>query len=241
LPIQEDVPATGDVSEQPYLTTALQATKGRLAALSASLAFILAITESATGFVTRLGVQNGAAWFRVAAAFVCCVGMGVYVRETIRIRRRGSPRPISVFLGADSFGEKDHSRFFGRETEIDVISRRLVDPRLNYLILYGESGSGKTSLIRAGLIPLLTVENEFVPVYVRLFERPEQSTADVLARLALPKKSPEHNSETASHTPTLTNLMDAARSATGKTIILFFDQFEEFFTLSASELEKQNF
>ena len=43
--------------------------------------------------------------------------------------------------------------FFGRETEIDDLLRRLRSTR--FLAVVGTSGSGKSSLVRSGLIPSL--------------------------------------------------------------------------------------
>jgi len=57
------------------------------------------------------------------------------------------------YLGLDAFREADHVRFFGRRLLIDELVQRLGDQRL--LAVVGPSGSGKSSLVLAGLIPAL--------------------------------------------------------------------------------------
>src|SRR5262249_3774618 len=43
--------------------------------------------------------------------------------------------------------------FFGREDQVDVLAARLA--RSRFLAVLGSSGSGKSSLVRAGLLPAL--------------------------------------------------------------------------------------
>jgi hypothetical protein len=63
----------------------------------------------------------------------------------------------SPYRGLDAFGEADAGLFFGRDTEIHDVLGRLADcadgPGL--LVLSGVSGAGKTSLLQAGVLPLL--------------------------------------------------------------------------------------
>jgi hypothetical protein len=55
------------------------------------------------------------------------------------------------WLGLESFGESTRSYFFGRDAEAAELLQRLrVHP---LLVLYGRSGLGKTSLLRARLVP----------------------------------------------------------------------------------------
>jgi len=61
--------------------------------------------------------------------------------------------PKNPWLGLASYTEQDKERFFGREREIaDVL--RLID-RDALTVVFGRSGLGKTSLLRAGVIPQL--------------------------------------------------------------------------------------
>lgn len=63
------------------------------------------------------------------------------------------------WLGLESYQTKDSDRFFGREEDITVISNAI---RQNYCtVIYGRSGTGKTSLINAGLAPNLATDHFF--------------------------------------------------------------------------------
>jgi WD40 repeat protein len=59
------------------------------------------------------------------------------------------------YRGLESFDE-EHSRFFfGREGLIEQLSERISAPKQPLTVVLGRSGSGKSSLVKAGLIPCL--------------------------------------------------------------------------------------
>ncbi|HEX5591282.1 MAG TPA: BTAD domain-containing putative transcriptional regulator, partial [Candidatus Limnocylindrales bacterium] len=67
------------------------------------------------------------------------------------------PAPRNPFKGLRSFGEADHADFFGREGLVRHLLGRIeaVSRRHRLLVLVGPSGSGKSSVVRAGLVPAL--------------------------------------------------------------------------------------
>jgi hypothetical protein len=67
--------------------------------------------------------------------------------------------------GLAAFREADREFFKGREAVIDDLARLVL--RAPVTVLFGVSGLGKTSLLRAGLFPVLR-QNGLLPVYVRL-------------------------------------------------------------------------
>ena len=69
--------------------------------------------------------------------------------------------PRSPFKGLSAFGDGDEDRrfFFGRERESEVVAANLMASRLT--VLYGPSGVGKSSLLRAGVAQRL---RSLVPV-----------------------------------------------------------------------------
>jgi hypothetical protein len=79
----------------------------------------------------------------------------------------------------DYFEPQDADLFFGREREIHDLERKFHAARL--LILYGESGTGKTSLILAGLLPRLAPAS-YVPIYVRALQEPARAIKEALVR-----------------------------------------------------------
>ena len=62
----------------------------------------------------------------------------------------GSPYP-----GLRPFDVTEAAIFFGRGREIDALITRLRDPAQRFLAVIGASGTGKSSLVRAGLLPRL--------------------------------------------------------------------------------------
>jgi DNA-binding SARP family transcriptional activator len=57
------------------------------------------------------------------------------------------------YKGVDAFGEGDADNFFGRDELVQEILERMADA--SFLTVVGPSGSGKSSVIRAGLVPAL--------------------------------------------------------------------------------------
>ena len=60
------------------------------------------------------------------------------------------------FPGLRPFAYQDHEFFFGRQDQIYALYR-LID-RFRFIAVVGSSGSGKSSLVRAGLLPLIDLE-----------------------------------------------------------------------------------
>jgi hypothetical protein len=80
------------------------------------------------------------------------------------IGQRAIPKPEvppPPYRGLRTFAELDSAFFFGREKETEDILRLLrTDP---FLALIGPSGSGKSSLVNAGVIPFLKKSQSFGP------------------------------------------------------------------------------
>jgi hypothetical protein len=65
----------------------------------------------------------------------------------------GVTLPARPYPGLRPFGKDEWPIFFGREQMADEVVSRLVHQRL--LVVHGDSGCGKSSLIRAGVLPRL--------------------------------------------------------------------------------------
>ncbi len=70
--------------------------------------------------------------------------------------RQSFVSPERPFAGLRPFVYEDHNFFFGREEQTYALYR-LIDRNL-FIAIVGSSGSGKSSLVRAGLLPLLDEE-----------------------------------------------------------------------------------
>lgn len=65
------------------------------------------------------------------------------------------PWPPQPYKGLNYYGPEDMPIFAGRELDIDLCARLLSSPATRILILHGSTGCGKSSFLRAGLIPFL--------------------------------------------------------------------------------------
>ena len=81
----------------------------------------------------------------------------------------------NTFLGLQPYTEADAYRFKGRTDESQELFRLIV--RNDYTVCYAESGEGKTSLLNAGVFPLLR-ENMFFPIEITFTSDDYQRTPD---------------------------------------------------------------
>ena len=61
----------------------------------------------------------------------------------------------SPFKGLESFSEADKHLFYGRDRVVAALRKKADDPACRLLVVAGASGTGKSSVIKAGLLPLL--------------------------------------------------------------------------------------
>ncbi|MDW3221812.1 MAG: hypothetical protein R8G34_02815 [Paracoccaceae bacterium] len=127
------------------------------------------------------------------------------------------------FQFLDYFKEKDSAKFAGREQEITDIVEQITRARTT--ILYGKSGLGKTSLLQAGVLPEMR-KRRFTPIYVRTLQAPlDDFIVTVDHAVADHLTDPDAISEAKGD---LVKGFIALNEAKGP-VVVFFDQFEEFF------------
>jgi len=135
--------------------------------------------------------------------------------------------------GLASFTEQDAAFFHGREIETLELFRLI--RRGAVTLLFGKSGLGKTSLLNAGLFPLLQ-DSGFAPIYVRLDHGEnaaplaDQVQQAVAARLPRPQE------------PTLWESFHRREDETGHRAlpVIVLDQFEEIFTLGRENIPRRS-
>ncbi len=156
------------------------------------------------------------------------------------------------FKGLQYFDEADSDLFFGRELLTARLVNRLREAQFLSVII-GASGSGKSSLVRAGLIPALKRGDALLDG-----TKPPEGSADWQVHVITPTAHPlealatELTRDSESVTAT-TTLMDdlaqdprslalfLARKNPKRHTLLVVDQFEELFTLCRDEFEREAF
>ena len=160
----------------------------------------------------------------------------------------GSPYP-----GLRPFGPEEVAIFFGRGREVDALVARLRDPVPRFLAVVGASGTGKSSVVRAGLMPRLKdgaiKGSQHWPVVLftpgAYGDNPLLALASKLEPMLPTRtvKSPVEIATALAAAPwTLSDYADAvlADLPIETALMLCIDQFEELFTL-AGEKPRQGF
>jgi serine/threonine protein kinase len=170
-------------------------------------------------------------------------------RHVRRLRSDESP-----YAGLKSFQEADAHRFFGRARDVAAAVSRLRDQPL--LGIVGPSGVGKSSFVRAGIVPALKASGEqWSTVVVRPGRNPMAALAYALTPMlttgngaAATTTSPSASADLSLQQATAERLYSepgylgaALRSrarSRGQHILLFVDQFEELYTQVADPRER---
>jgi WD40 repeat protein len=142
-----------------------------------------------------------------------------------------SERPTSPYKGLNAFddSELDALLFFGRERENEIVAANLIASRLT--VLYGPSGVGKSSLLRAAVARSLRAlpEEPLVVVFSRWSEDPAAALADAVREAT--GVAPANGSALAA-------LEDAQN---GRDVYLILDQAEEYFLYHADDGGPESF
>lgn len=150
------------------------------------------------------------------------------------------------YRGLKPFDEKHSPFFFGRDTLIEKLSKRLTKCGCSLTVVLGASGSGKSSLVKAGLIPHLREQNkkQSQQWYVLVPMRPGKFPFIELARAILPIVNP-HLIEQLTQCKDVTDsifdqLADVWNHATPEAkLLLVVDYFEQLKT-TCSSLKLEN-
>ena len=170
------------------------------------------------------------------------------------VRREDAPSlGICPYKGLSHYDEADADLFVGREALTEKLTGRILSSAssttqgmLRFLAVVGASGSGKSSLVRAGLVPALRWNKATGNWTIHVLT----PTADPLAGLAMTLN--QENGSIASAAALMDDFSRDARSLhmfgghevanrTNSRLLLVVDQFEELFTLCRSEEQRAAF
>lgn len=133
----------------------------------------------------------------------------------------------SPFKFLDAFELEDKQHFFGREKEVDQLYDSVNKNRL--VMVYGQSGTGKTSLVQCGLAARFDV-TDWYPIFVRRQDNINQSLEKKLqqaAKLNEPKDT--------------VDMLERINARYLRPVYLIFDQFEELLILGDEKKEQLPF
>ncbi len=153
------------------------------------------------------------------------------------------------YRGLFAFGEDNAANFFGRE----AFTERLLDTvqKQPMTAIIGASGSGKSSVVFAGLVAHLRQNPEWHIINFRPGAHPYQSLAAALTAQLIPNQSKAKHQQAASQLasqlqqqkealiPLLQTLLE--QQPTAKRILIVSDQFEEIYTLCADQQLRRDF
>jgi len=132
----------------------------------------------------------------------------------------------SPFKFLDAYELEDRDVFFGRDKEIQALYEMVFKTPL--ILLYGKSGTGKTSLIQCGLASRFKG-----PDWIPIFIRREEDINRALHRALKPWLQ-----DSTKESLSLAEKIGFITSKYFRPVYLIFDQFEELFTLSEDKSEE---
>jgi hypothetical protein len=145
-----------------------------------------------------------------------------------------APALGNPYLFLQPFGFSDRARFFGRDNEIAELCERVTYRAITFLS--GNSGVGKTSLLKAGLTPAL-LKQKHLPLMISVNNEPLEAS---LKKELLPNIDGMPFLKTISLTEFIRMVTSALPD--GKMLIVLVDDFEEFFNdKEHSESERNAF
>jgi WD40 repeat protein/serine/threonine protein kinase len=155
--------------------------------------------------------------------------------------------PENPYKGLRAFQESDADDFFGRERLIDKLLHRFREDNLSgqFLALIGPSGSGKSSIMKAGLVPKLrqgVVAGSDTWFIVEMIPGayPMEELEAALLRIAInPPASllQQMNEDERGVARAIKRILPAE----GGEVLLVIDQFEEIFTQVEDEQARRHF
>jgi WD40 repeat protein/serine/threonine protein kinase len=152
--------------------------------------------------------------------------------------------PENPYKGLRAFQEADQGDFYGRKKLVEQLLKRLSeDSQLRrFLAVIGPSGSGKSSVVKAGLIPAIRRGSlrESDSWFITQMTPGAQPFQELAAALLKVSRVPLENlTDTLRASPD--GLQKVAAGIAPQGLLLVIDQFEELFTLTASPEERLSF
>jgi hypothetical protein len=138
----------------------------------------------------------------------------------------------SPYKFLDSYSKEDRDIFFGRDKETDELYSRVFESRI--LVVYGTSGTGKSSLINCGLANKFN-DSDWLPITIRRGTNINQSLIECLGRIGLTGISSGKKGQAGNKAVNIVKIIRSIYLDHFKPVYLIFDQFEELFIFGSNQ------
>ena len=168
-----------------------------------------------------------------------------------KLERLDWPEGESPYPGLEWFDEKYAPLFFGRDREVNELVGKLSEPDGRFLIVSGPSGSGKSSLVAAGLWQTLVKDGrlpgsqswKWLRITPAADSRGPFASLAAGLKQAFPKITTHADdvAATLAKEPATFQTCITSHMTSGQELVLFVDQLEELFTQAFPSAEIQSF
>ena len=142
------------------------------------------------------------------------------------------------YRGLQSYDQKDSELFHGRSKLIDKLCAHVTSEEQAFTVILGASGTGKSSLMKAGLLPRLAKDHKYTILEMRVGDSPLTALAQVLpitdGTAVTLQKLKQHSQAFVDIIQKWKNTHPDAK------LLLAIDQFEELITLRKSNSNQEN-
>ncbi len=149
-----------------------------------------------------------------------------FLRQQRQEEHRLSLLPARPYKFLNYYTREDRAIFFGREADCERLHGRLLSSSV--LVVFGKSGVGKTSLLRAGLLSRFQAPQDLV-VTQRMLSEPVGALRQLLGKVLGLSVQDE----------SLASLLVRAEQCVRGAVVVVLDQFEEFFLRCTSAQRAQ--
>ena len=125
------------------------------------------------------------------------------------------------------------SHLKGREEDVDRLYSLCRGSRQVNLV--GESGAGKSALLRSGLVPATNARGEFLPIYLDAWGHdweagPRNALSEAIWNLLSEDNAAELQLSSIPHPGRAIELLERIKPELARTPLLIFDQFDDYQT-----------
>ncbi|ONI89312.1 hypothetical protein ALI144C_05040 [Actinosynnema sp. ALI-1.44] len=208
-----------------------------------SLAELSRLVHYSKGYLSNIEHGRKPATAELACRLDAALDTGGMFAELIA----AAAAPVCPYRGLAAFETEDADWFFGRQQTTATLAGRLGESVRSALplVVFGASGAGKSSVLRAGLVPALAsgaVPVPGSPDWPVLVATPTAHPVDMLAeRVAKLLGASDTGLREGLRSGRFRSGLRAALGPQRSRLVLVIDQFEEVFTLCEDESDRRSF